>query len=122
MSRVSQKLSLRRPSASGNRRQLLVEADLEQFFDPDLDDLTRGWLTKALEPAFSQWFDAAYAELRTRLRKYPSQKHAASLESAGLIAENISYLCLMACDSDKAEPTTCAGILVVRLHFRTPIS
>jgi len=76
------------------------------YFDPDLDASTEPTLTKALWPTVSRWFDAAYADQRECLRKYPNQKYAAWLEWDEF--ENISYLFMLTCRDDKAEPSTCA--------------
>jgi hypothetical protein len=80
--------------------------NLEWCFDPSLDDSTRVWLTKALRPTASRWFKAAYAEQRECLRKYPNQKYAAWLEWDDF--GTISYLFMLTCRDDKAEPSTWA--------------
>jgi hypothetical protein len=83
----------------------------EWRFDSDLDDRTRTWLTKALEARVTEWLDVTRSELRNRLAKHDKNRTEASLYCAQLTAPglpgNLEYLCLLACERDKAEPTEC---------------
>jgi hypothetical protein len=78
------------------------------YFAPELDDQTRAWLTEALEPAESEWFDVTRSELRNRLNqpgKNPTEASLCAQLTAPGLAGNLEYLCLLACERDKAEPT-----------------
>jgi hypothetical protein len=80
-------------------------------FQEGIDDWTRAWLTEALEAQVTEWFDVTRSELRNRLDKHGKNRTEASLYCAQLtapgLAGNLEYLCLLACERDKAEPTEC---------------
>jgi hypothetical protein len=64
-----------------------------------------------LATRIAKWFRVIYAEVRNRLDKHGKNRTEASLYCAQLTAPgldgNLEYLCLLACERDKAEPTEC---------------
>jgi hypothetical protein len=79
-------------------------------FEEGIDDSIRACLTKALEAQVTEWLGVTEAELRNRLDKHGKNRTEASLYCAQFTAPGLAgleYLCLLACERDKAEPTKC---------------
>jgi hypothetical protein len=89
-------------------------------FEEGIDDSIRAWLTKALEAQVTEWLDVTEAELGNRLDKHGKNRTEASLYCTQLTAPGLAgleYLCLLACERDKAEPTN-AWFLSAATHTR----
>ena len=91
-------------------------------FQEGIDDWTRAWLSEALEAQITEWFRVTRSELRNRLDKHDKNRAEASLYCAQLtapgLAGNLEYLCLLACERDKAEPTECVVFVGTKTYTR----